>query len=116
MKPQWINGWREMVGRKVSKGKKKNNYRPACVKLKGNTSTTKSFRQALLNLNSKDASLIPVLFTITVRNYLGFHAFRINDERYTAHPYEQEFLLMEGIFVWVLKVEEILVKDWDSPA
>ena len=31
MKPEWLDGWREMVGRKVSKGGK--HFRPACLKL-----------------------------------------------------------------------------------
>lgn len=44
---------------------------------------------------------------ISVRNYLGFHAFRMNDDRYTAFPQEQEYLLMEGMFLWVMKVEEL---------
>lgn len=63
---------------------------------------------------SRDMSYIPVLFVISVRNYLGYHAFRMNDERYTAYPQEQEYLLMEGIFLWVMKVEELLVEDWDN--
>lgn len=56
---------------------------------------------------------VPVVFVISVRNYLGFHAFRMNDERFTAYPQEQEFLLMEGIFLWVMKVEELLVENWE---
>lgn len=38
----------------------------------------------------------------------------MNDERYTAYPQEQEFLLMEGIFLWVIKVEELRVPDWEQ--
>lgn len=55
-----------------------------------------------------------MLFVISMRNYLGYHAFRMSDDRYTAFPEEQEFLLMDGIFLWVIKVEDILVKDWEQ--
>ena len=113
MRPEWLNGWREMVGRKVTrKGGK--HFRPACIKLPGNISTTKSFKQAIACAHSKSPEFIPVLFVISVRNYLGYHAFRMSDDRYTAFPEEQEFLLMDGIFLWVIKVEDILVQDWEQ--
>lgn len=87
MRPEWLHGWREMVGRKVTrKGGK--HFRPACLKLPGNLSATKSLKYALSCATSKNQELQPVLFVISVRNYLGYHAFRLSDERYTPFPEE----------------------------
>lgn len=75
-----------MVGRKVNRKKGSKHVRPACIKLPSNLSTTKSFKLAMDCAKSKDPELVPVVFSISVRNYLGFHAFRMSDERYTAYP------------------------------
>lgn len=45
-----------------------------------------------------------------MKNYNTFHGFRLTDNRYTAHEDDSEFLLMEGIGVQVLKVEELHIK------
>ena len=51
----------------------------------------------------------PVLFVYSVRNYRGFSGFRMSDERYTAYPQEQEYLLQEGFRVYALDVENDFV-------
>lgn len=57
----------------------------------------------------------PVLFVMSVKNYKTFHGFRLSDNKYTAHEDDQEFLLMEGMGVQVLKVEELHIKtsNWN---
>ena len=40
-----------------------------------------------------------------MRNYSGFAGFRNTDERFTAYTHEQEYLLVEGLKVYVLDVE-----------
>jgi len=64
----------------------------------------------LLNSVSKDKNLKPVLFVICMKNYKSYHSFRLNDAKYTAHPYEQEYIMMEGILMHLMKVEEIHIK------
>jgi len=45
-----------------------------------------------------------------MKNYKSYHSFRLNDAKYTAHPYEQEYIMMEGILMHLMKVEEIHIK------
>lgn len=46
-----------------------------------------------------------------MKNYKASNGFfRLTDKNYTAHPGEQEYILMEGTQVQVLKVEEIQIK------
>lgn len=46
---------------------------------------------------------------ISIQNYRGISGFRLNHQAYSAHDHEQEFLLMEGLQVFVLKVEEATI-------
>lgn len=48
---------------------------------------------------------------ISVQNYHGYHAFRLDDEKYSAYPYEKEFLLAEGVEVYVMKVEDVTTNN-----
>jgi len=48
----------------------------------------------------------PVLFVYSIRNHAGFNGFRLNSKKYSVYPGEQEYLLMEGFEVYVLKVED----------
>ena len=49
--------------------------------------------------------MIPVLFVMSCQNYESFSGLRLNNEAYTAYPYEQEIILAEGSEVIVLKVD-----------
>ena len=52
----------------------------------------------------------PVLFVISMKNYKKYHGFRLTNQNFSAHQYEQEFVLSEGFAVNILKVEEIHIK------
>ena len=52
----------------------------------------------------------PVLFVLSIKNYEVFHGFRLVEDKHTVHPDDQEILLMEGLQIYVLKVEEIHIK------
>ena len=48
----------------------------------------------------------PVLFVITCQNYEAFMGFRLNNQGYTAYPYEDEVLLCEGCKIIILDVQQ----------
>ena len=96
--------------------RKENN--PGWVHLPGVTSTSLSFKVALqfakvahdpMSANSKD--LQSVLFAICLHNWSGYNGFRMDSALYGAHPDEKEILLMEGVPVYVLGVEEMEVDN-----
>lgn len=53
-----------------------------------------------------DETKRPVLFVISCQNYYQFDGIQLNNEAYTAYPYEKEVLLSEGCKVYILKVEK----------
>ena len=83
------------------------------VYMPGTTSTSSDLGVALAFSNcSIDDIDIPgksVLFVFFFRNYKEFGGFRLNKPEYSAFPFEEEYLLMEGIDVWVLRVDENVV-------
>lgn len=46
-----------------------------------------------------------------MQNYYGFKGLRVNLTRYSSHHFEEEVLLMEGIKMFVVRVEEITFKS-----
>ena len=54
-----------------------------------------------------------VLFVIICHNYYSPKGIRLNNGAYTPFPAEREMLLMEGVAVWVLEVEESIYIDND---
>ena len=109
-----------------------------CLQLKGNTSTSESFRVAIRFVageqdhldefsdlgrssipknryfedeEAREGAMVPVLFLISVQNYNGFNGFRLNGEKYSAYPLEREVILLDGTKVVVMKVEERSAKD-----
>ena len=88
---KWVDlpeGWKEMAG---------------YVCLPGAQSTSVSFKVALefAFASGKTEGHIPTLFVIVCQNFgynglSGFTGFRMDSAFYSAHPYEQEVLLMEG--------------------
>lgn len=43
---------------------------------------------------------------MSIQNYRNYPGFRMNKEDYTAYKHEEEVVLMEGIRMFVMKVEE----------
>ena len=83
------------------------------VCLPENTSTSYSIKEALFfskctNVDSKNQ---PVLFVFAIQNFKGFAGFRLNLDKYSAYPAEQEVILKEGFEVHVLKVESVKVQN-----
>jgi len=79
MNKDWIVGWREEVGKS---GK---DY----LHLHGSTSTSKNLDVALGFSNCHNdfsGDQKPVLFVFSIRNWLGFNGFRMNDKRFTVYP------------------------------
>jgi len=87
------------------------------VCLPGAQSTSVSWKVALeFALPSKDTQgdHVPTLFVICCQNYVagaGFKGFRMDSALHSAHPYEQEVLLMEGIRMAVLGHDDILIDN-----
>ena len=81
------------------------------IKIRGNFSATSDLKVALDQAKSKNAFEKPTLFVISVRNYRGFAGFRLNQPQYSAHPHEKEFLLQDGLRMFVLKVEEVAMES-----
>ena len=74
------------------------------INLPGATSTSVSFKVALeFALPFQNAKYHnSTLFVICCHNYFGFNGFRMDSALHSAHPYEQEVLLMEGVPMAVL--------------
>ena len=87
------------------------------IRLPGTTSTSESYRVALKFAMPTNKSHSPdicnmssVLFVICLHNYqMSYNGFRMNSALYSAFPFEREILLMEGIAMTVLAVEEIKI-------
>ena len=91
---------------------------PDYIYLPGVTSTFLSFRSALNSIKSamktsisKSLNLQSVVFAICLQNFDGFNGFRMNSAMYSAHPEEQETVLMEGLQVAVLGVEDMFIDN-----
>ena len=55
-----------------------------------------------------------MLFVICIHNYNGFRGFRMNSSIFSAHPNEREILLMEGIEMCVVDIEEVFVDNLEE--
>ena len=82
------------------------------------TSTSTSYRVALQfakaatkSTTTKAKTLQSVIFAICLHNFHRFDGFRMNSALYGAHPEEQEILLVEGLRVAVLGVEDMLIDN-----
>ena len=83
------------------------------VNLPGAQSTSVSFKVALeFAFPSKDTQgHVPTLFVVCCHNYDSFNGFRMDSALHSAHPYEQEVLLMEGVPVAVLGHDDVLIDN-----
>ena len=83
------------------------------VCLPGAQSTSVSFKVALEFAfgYGKTEGHIPTLFVIVCQNYSHFTGFRMDSAFYSAHPYEQEVLLMEGSQVAVVGTDDFVIDN-----
>lgn len=120
--PEEITGWKEAFGKpgkkmeRVNKRWKKVDDPEKCgfVNLKGYTSAYESPSVAMSFTGSTtDESKELVMFVICIQNYNqnGFKGFRLNDNAYSAHPYEGEMLLIDGSELVVVRVEEVTPEE-----
>ena len=98
MKPEWLRHWTAKVGKKTSYGQ------PESILMRGNICTTRCFAQALSHCRASRECTVPVLFVMSMQNYFTYYAFRLNSQQYSAHHHEDEYLLMDGIAMYVIKV------------
>ena len=76
------------------------------VYLPENTSCTRNPKIALnYALSNPKSAHVPVLFSINCVNYKPPIGTNLNNEAYSAYPSEEEYILMEGSFVFILSVE-----------
>ena len=61
------------------------------------TSFTENFRQAIYSARhyNKKKDMKSVVFCLTVFNEISYPGFRLNNEKYSAYPDEEEVLLEE---------------------
>lgn len=103
MKSEWIEDWKSSVGIKGLKNYASNTItegdeeKPAYICMQGITSTTESFRVALKQALPLDDSMETVMFIISLQNYSNVAGFRCDNENYTAHVSDKEYLLKDGI-------------------
>jgi len=50
----------------------------------------------------------PVIFVICLQNYNGFKGFRLNKAKYSSHHHDEELLLLDGVTMFVVNVEELV--------
>ena len=83
------------------------------VCLPGAQSTSVSFKVALEFAfgSGKTEGHIPTMFVIVCQNYRLFSGFRMDSAFYSAHPYEQEVLLMEGSQVAVVGTDDFVIDN-----
>ena len=83
------------------------------VNLRGAQSTSMSFKVALeFAMPGKLVDgMVPTLFVVCIHNWFGYQGFRLSSAFHSAHPYEQELLLIEGVNVAVIGNEDLLIDN-----
>ena len=79
------------------------------VRLHGPVSAYDSFDIALNFCLTVPETMETVLFVFCMHNWRTIKGFRLNHQQYSAHYLEQETLLMDGIDLTVLAVDEIQI-------
>lgn len=94
-----IQHWKEKVGEKV--------------RLPSTTSFTENFREAIYSARhkNKDKDIRSVVFVLTIFNQDSYPGFRLNNEKYTAYPDEEEYLLPAGLQVEVEDYKKQVMGD-----
>lgn len=79
--------------------------------MNGNISTSGNLSVGLgFTRGDENCKKVPVLIVMSFRHYKRFPGFRLNTHEYSSYPYEDEYLLEEGVRMYVLKVEEDILK------
>ena len=79
------------------------------VRLLGPTSTYDSFDIALNFCLNVPETMKTVLFVFCMQNWKTIKGFRLNHQQYSSHYLEQETILMDGIDMAVLAIEEVKI-------
>lgn len=97
--PEWFDNYKSKINKKIN--------------LSLITSTNKKLSTALefskCAKKYKDMPGKSVLFVFLFKNFTGFNGVKLNKAEFSAYPYEEEFLLVGGIKIRILKVEEQLM-------
>lgn len=117
----WVQDWKDsvdMVGLKTYDAKtgnfvikKENSDKPGYVFMHGCTATSFSFKEGLNLCRTIEDDTKLVLFVMLMHNYLPFNGFRPNKPQYSAHHVENSLVLMDGLPMFVLGVEELYVEN-----
>lgn len=69
------------------------------MRLPCTTNFTENFREALYSAkhSNRDKNIKSVLFVLCIFNQSSYPGFRLNNEKYTPYPNEEEYLLPAGI-------------------
>lgn len=83
------------------------------MKLPSTTGFTENFREAVYSAKhvNKDKSFKPVLFVLAIFNQRRYPGFRLNNEKYSAYPNEQELLLPAGLELEVEDYRTVVMGD-----
>ena len=77
------------------------------------TNFTENFREALYSAKhvNKDKSIKSVLFVLAIFNEKDYPGFRLNNEKYTSYPNEEDVILPAGIQIEVEAYRMITMGD-----
>ena len=95
MRPEWLDTYNQSIG---------NGFR-----FKGQASCSLNLHIALnfaYDGLAKDQLRVPVLFIYAIVNYSDYGGVRMNNEGFSAYPYEEEILMKDGCDVYVLAINE----------
>lgn len=92
MKQEWLQDYAQNIG--------------SSVKFKSVTSMSRSLKVALtFAFNNRQEGFYPTLFVCSCSNYQGILGIAMNNQAYTAYPYEGEVVFMDGatVNVWCME-------------
>lgn len=64
-----------------------------------------------MDVSNAYGDIKPVIFTFSLQNYKTISGFRLDDENWTSHIADKEYLLKDGMKAFVLDVQEVEIKD-----
>ena len=111
MTAEALEDWKQAVN--SEKQLRNNRSIAGHVKLRGIMSATENFRIAVMNSQTTEPDKFPTLFVFCFHNFscwYPYYGFRMNQQSYSAHHFEREAILMDGITMLVLKIEEFTIQ------
>ena len=100
---KWFDAYLNKVGQEVNM--------PGTTSTSSNLGVALGFSKCSTSIEDIELTGKSVLFVFFFQNYTGFPGFRLNQPEFSAFPDEEVYLLMEGIRVRVLKVDENILMD-----